>query len=119
MGRVGYDYQTPFGVLGIFGDITALVNGGDAKAVYSLNARYGIPAGNLMPYITGGAAWQGFSTDSYTPTGFKAGAGMEFRWTDHLSISPEIDANWASDKLGSTGLDSTIWSGELLILYRF
>jgi len=123
-GRAGYDQQTTISVFGIYGDVNWLnarfggtnEGSGDVKAnlSYDLNLRYGIPIGNVMPYVAVGGVWQDFTGD-LNPSGYRAAGGLEFRWTDHLSLTTEISGNWASDN----GSDANTYVGLAGLSYRF
>ena len=126
--QVGYNFQLPNNVvLGFEGDVT-FVGPRDRKATglapfnttldyfATARARLGYAFGNLLPYVTGGAAWSqskvgindsegnAIAAKSAAHFGWVAGAGVEYAIDRHWSTNIEynyIDVATQSYNLGN------------------
>ena len=108
-GTVGYNYQMGQTVLGIEGDIDwSNIKGSSAPAscplgcetkntwLGTVRGRLGYSFDRFLPYVTGGVAFcdikastPGVAGNSATNTGWTAGAGVEYAFTNNLSAKVE------------------------------
>lgn len=124
-GQIGYMHQMGPLVIGVEADYARgalkdsardgnyIVQNGEIEWTGSLRVRLGLPAGNFMPYVTGGLMWAGASysqscperaavvaghcsragqydeTRSQNHAGWVVGAGLEHAVSRHFSIRAE------------------------------
>jgi outer membrane immunogenic protein len=83
-GTLGYNYQTGMYVLGVEGDIdTTWSSSSSPPYLGTARARVGLAFDQIMPYLTGGLAFD------HGNTGTVVGGGVEFRITSALSLKAE------------------------------
>jgi outer membrane immunogenic protein len=120
--QAGYNYQfnqfDPL-VVGIEGEVdyaNIFASAGDARGDLnwraSITPRIGYAFDRLMPYVKGGAAFgdvkidTGFGSDTNVLWGWTAGLGVEYAFTDNLSVRAEynytdLGRDTFTDNLGS------------------
>jgi outer membrane immunogenic protein len=130
------------------GDTFAITNAVTTNGLATLRPRFGIVSDRTFIFLTGGVAFTratftqsysdtlggaGSSSTTTSLTGWTAGAGVEYAWTDHWSIKGEyLFASFPSkgflttivDPAGATNLvhgaaDLTIQSVRLGLNYKF
>lgn len=92
-GHVGYNYDLGNVVLG--GELEAVgtndfendANGLELDSVLRAKVRAGYDAGVFLPYITGGFAQA--SIDNDEDEGYFFGVGLDYAWTDDITVSGE------------------------------
>jgi outer membrane immunogenic protein len=134
-GTVGYNLQTGLWVWGIEGDFdySAMkdeVGGVDVKAPWfgTVRGRIGYAGwGNLLPYITGGAAFAKLDvdagaagSDSDTRVGWTLGAGLEYALWSNWSVKVEyLYADLGTYDIGGGDVDFTTNIVRAGLNYRF
>jgi outer membrane immunogenic protein len=134
-GTVGYNLQTGLWVWGIEGDFdySAMkdeVGGVDVKAPWfgTVRGRIGYAGwGNLLPYITGGAAFAKLDVDagaagddSDTRVGWTLGAGLEYALWSNWSVKVEyLYADLGTYDIGGGDVDFTTNIVRAGLNYRF
>jgi outer membrane immunogenic protein len=133
-GTIGYNLQTGVWVWGIEGDFdySAMKDdggGADVKIPWfaTVRGRIGYAGwGNLMPYITGGAAFAkldvdaGGASDSDTRVGWTAGAGLEYAMWSNWSVKLEyLYADLGTFDIGGADVDVTTNIVRAGLNYRF
>jgi outer membrane immunogenic protein len=133
-GTIGYNLQTGVWVWGIEGDIdySAMKDdsgGADVKVPWFATARGRIGYagwGNLMPYITGGAAFANLKvdaagvSDNATRVGWTAGAGLEYAMWSNWSVKVEyLYADLGTYSLTGGDVDFTTNIVRAGLNYRF
>jgi len=121
--QVGYNYQLGYGVIGFEADVNgnsrfkeSLIGGGDSVAMKvgakadisgTIRARAGLAMGNVLAYVTGGAAWAdvkqtGVEVDNSipsltfgTPTGTTANnSGILWGGVIGAGVEVAVGSNW-------------------------
>jgi outer membrane immunogenic protein len=134
-GTVGYNLQTGLWVWGIEGDFdySAMkdeVGGLEVKAPWfaTVRGRIGYAGwGNLLPYITGGAAFAKLEvdagaagSDSDTRVGWTLGAGLEYALWSNWSVKVEyLYADLGTYDIGGGDVDFTTNIVRAGLNYRF
>ncbi|HVV80514.1 MAG TPA: outer membrane protein [Pseudolabrys sp.] len=134
-GTVGYNLQTGVWVWGIEGDFdySAMkdsTGGVDTKVPWfaTVRGRIGYAGwGNLMPYITGGAAFAKMEvdagaagSDNDTKVGWTLGAGLEYAMFSNWSVKIEyLYADLGTYSIGGADIDYTTNIVRAGINYRF
>jgi outer membrane immunogenic protein len=133
-GTVGYNLQTGVWVWGIEADLayTAMkddAGGTEVKVPFfgTVRGRIGYAGwGNLMPYITGGAAVAkldvdtGVASDSDTRFGWTVGAGLEYALYSNWSIKLEyLYADLGTFDIGGADVDFNTHIVRAGLNYRF
>jgi outer membrane immunogenic protein len=133
-GTIGYNLQTGVWVWGLEGDFdySAMKDskaGVEVKSPWFATARGRIGYagwGNLMPYITGGAAFANLKataagvSDNATRVGWTAGAGLEYAMWSNWSVKVEyLYADLGTYSLNGTDVDYTTNIVRAGLNYRF
>jgi outer membrane immunogenic protein len=133
-GTIGYNLQTGVWVWGIEGDFDYSAMKDDTGGVEvklpwfaTVRGRIGYAGwGNLMPYITGGAAFAKMEVDSPvgndndTRVGWTAGAGLEYAMWSNWSVKVEyLYADLGSFSIGGGDVDYTTNIVRAGLNYRF